>query len=483
MRVRLADCLHAATLRASGLSLWGKRLVDYGIVSSSNPDHSATIARLEASAEKLRAQFDSGVAKRPLIIEFSGLPKAGKTRTISILELFLKRNGFKVDVFIERASIAPIRTKGHLNFNTWVSCASLQGMLEALSKPELDVFILDRGVFDALVWTHWLCQTGKITGDEAEACDKFFAMNRWTDLVDLVIIMTCDPSTSIVREYSNQLTTKRGTIMSEDTLRQINRSIEATKEAHGSRFKAIEHIDTTSMESRETATKITEKALDVLTNFLDEEICVVPADAISKEIPSRGFVAERATVDAFVDAVGKHKKFVRRSRAEEDPSVIQPIPCAIIRWKDQVLLLRRNKKGHALHDKYLLWAGGHVNISDNGPAILRAALERELSEEIFIKGAYTVSEKPIALVRTDETTRASRHIGVLYEIKLESDDVALAMNQKEFKETRGTSMSGKLVEPSSLPEIYDKLNDWSKSMVAHFWPKLRPASPPLFRDF
>jgi hypothetical protein len=112
---------------------------------SLSADELATIARLEKDAAKLRAQFDSGFAKRPLIIEFSGLPKAGKTRMISILELFLKRNGFKVDVFIERASIAPIRTKGHLNFNTWVSCASLQGMLEALSKPELDVFILDRG--------------------------------------------------------------------------------------------------------------------------------------------------------------------------------------------------------------------------------------------------------------------------------------------------------------------------------------------------
>jgi predicted NUDIX family phosphoesterase len=330
----------------------------------------------------------------------------------------------------------------------------------------------------------WLGQTGKITSDEAEACDKFFAMSRWTDLVDLVIIMTCDPKTSIEREYSNQLTTKRGTIMSEDTLLQINRSIEATKKAHGPRFKAIEHIDTTSMESRETATKITAKTLDVLTNFLDEEICVVPADAVSNEIPLKGFVTERAIVDAFVDAVGKHKKFVRRSRAEEDPTVIQPIPCAIIRWKEQVLLLRRNKKGHALHDKYLLWAGGHVNISDDCPTILQAALERELSEEIFIKGAYKLSEKPIALVRTDENARASRHIGVLYEITLESDDVALAMNQKEFKETRGTSMSGRLVEPAALVEVYDKLNDWSKSMVTHFWPKLSigPTSP-LFPDF
>ena len=175
--------------------LWGLAKL-WSIVSNSSVEDTATIARLETEAAKLRAQLDAGFAKRPLIIEFSGLPKSGKTRSISILELFLKRNGFKVDVFIERASIAPIRTKGHLNFNTWVSCASLQGMLEALSKPELDIFILDRGVFDALVWTHWLAQTGKVTKEEAEACNKFFAMSRWTDLVDLVLIMTCDPSTS-----------------------------------------------------------------------------------------------------------------------------------------------------------------------------------------------------------------------------------------------------------------------------------------------
>jgi predicted NUDIX family phosphoesterase len=448
----------------------------FPIVESPNADHLATIARLEASAHKLRSEFDSGVVKRPLIIEFSGLPKAGKTRTISILELFLKRNGFNVDVFIERASIAPIRTKGHLHFNTWVSCASLQGMLEALSKPELDVFILDRGLFDALVWTHWLCQTGKITPDEEEACYKFFAMSRWTDLVDLVLIMTCDPGTSIAREYSNQLTTKRGTIMSEGTLRQINRSIHATRDAHGARFKAIEHIDTTGAESRDTAVKVTEKTLDVLTNFVDEQICVVPADVVSTEIPSKGLVEDSATVEAFVNAVNSHKRFVRRSQAEGDPNLIQPIPCAIIRWNEQILLLRRNKRGHALHEKYLLWAGGHANIGDDSTSILVVALERELSEEVFIKGAYRLSDKPIALVRTDENARASRHIGVLYEITLSSDDVALAMNQKEFKETRGSSMSGKLVAPETLPEIYDKLNDWSKSMVHHFWPDLKVGS-------
>jgi predicted NUDIX family phosphoesterase len=141
--------------------------------------------------------------------------------------------------------------------------------------------------------------------------------------------------------------------------------------------------------------------------------------------------------------VNCQKKFVRRSTAEGDPNFIQPIPCAVIRWNDQVLLLRRNKKGHALHEKYLLWAGGHVNVSDDSSDILKKALERELSEEIFIKGSYTISDRPIALLRTDEDARASRHIGVLYEIKLTNADVALAMNQKEFKETPRGSLQNR----------------------------------------
>jgi len=47
-------------------------------VSSTRAEDTATIAKLEAEAAKLRSQFDSGLAKRPLIIEFSGLPKAGR---------------------------------------------------------------------------------------------------------------------------------------------------------------------------------------------------------------------------------------------------------------------------------------------------------------------------------------------------------------------------------------------------------------------
>ena len=81
-----------------------------------------------------------------------------------------------------------------------------------------------------------------------------------------------------------------------------------------------------------------------------------------------------------------------------------------------------------------------------------------------------MNPEPVGLIRTNEDARASRHIAVLYEVALKSADVALALNQKEFRETRGSSMSGKLVEIDRIDEYFDSMGNWSKSIVEHFWP-------------
>ena len=446
------------------------------------PSDFEQIRELESRAALLRDLLEKSNAKRPLIIEFSGAPKAGKTRSISALELFLKRNGIKVEVFTERASIAPIRSKGHLNFNVWVSCSSLQGMLEALYR-DIDVFILDRGTFDALVWNEWLEMTGKITHEEATQVADFFTMDRWTKLIDVVFVLSCDPKTSIDREYADQLTTKRGTIMSEHTLNQINKSAERTMKAHGSKFKKIVSFDTTKTQAREGVAKIADEALKVLSDFLDESICVVPVTALKISLPDAGLVADRATISTFTETIKTHKLFVPRSKAEQNPNYLQPIPCAVLRYKDKILILRRKKLGHPLHDKYDVWAGGHVSETDDGPDILLNTLNRELTEEVFIKDAYDLNPEPIALIRTNEDARASRHIAVLYELKLKSEDVALALNQKEFRSTRGTSMSGRLIEIKEIPNLYNEMGNWSKSIVDNFWAneiQVPKGQPPLF---
>jgi predicted NUDIX family phosphoesterase/thymidylate kinase len=440
------------------------------------------ILELETRAAKLKELLDTRTAKRPLIIEFSGAPKAGKTRSISVLELFLKRNGVKVEVFTERASVAPIKSKGHLNFNVWVSCASLQGMLEALYR-DLDVFILDRGVFDALVWNEWLEMTGKITHEEATQVAQFFVMNRWTELVDLIFVLTCDPKVSIQREYADQLTTKRGTIMAEETLKQFLQATDKTIKEYGKAFKKIVPIDTSNTKTRQGVAKIADEALNVLNEFLDEMICVVPINAVRGSLPDAGFVSDPKVVSDFIDTVKKEKTFVPRSQAEQNANYLQPIPCAMLLYDDRVLLLRRKKPGHPLHDTYAVWAGGHVVQADDGSEILLNTLNRELTEEVFIKEAFELNPNPIGLIRTNEDARASRHVAILYEIRLKSENVALALNQKEFRSTRGSSMSGRLVQIKEMADLYDDMGDWSKFIVDHFWPEQAQRTKPQTQLF
>ena len=430
-----------------------------------------TIKELEEEAAKLVKLLNSREAKRPLIIEFSGTPKSGKTMAISVLRLFMRRNGIRVEAYTERASISPLKSKGHIDFNVWVSCASLQGMLESLDR-EIDIFILDRGLFDALVWNHWLDMTGKIKKVEAEAVSSFFTMSRWMSLIDLVCVMKCSPKAAMDREYTHQLTTKRGSIMDEAILNQLNSAIDESVERYRDRFRSLFVIDTTETKPKDGVTKITKEIFRILTEFLDEPLCVIPKDALDFEIPRYGFVADRNKVDTFEKLIAKHALFLPRSIAEKDPKFLIPIPCAAVIHKNQVLVLRRKEQGHSLHDTFAIWAGGHVVKSDassNGiEQILTNALKRELSEEIFIRDDYEIT--PLGLVRTSENERASRHIGIVYRADLSSPHVALALHQKEFRETRGKSMSGRLVPTDRLLEIYDEMGDWSKYIVDEFWP-------------
>ena len=157
----------------------------------------AILADLEEQICTIRPRLAE--KRRPFIIEFAGTPKSGKTTTISAIHQFLKRNGVVVRTFQERASVAPLVDKGTAFFNTWVTCATLNGIIEALEDEKLDVLILDRGLFDGLVWIDWQEKTHRVSRAEAEGFRSFVLTPRWRGLVDLVFVMHCDARTSLER--------------------------------------------------------------------------------------------------------------------------------------------------------------------------------------------------------------------------------------------------------------------------------------------
>jgi len=179
------------------------------------------VASLEKQISQIRPRLFE--KRRPFIIEFAGTPKSGKTTTISAVYQFLKRNEVIVRTFQERASVAPLIDKGTAFFNTWVTCATLNGIIESLEDEKLDVLILDRGLFDGLVWIDWQEKTHRVSKAEAITFRKFILTPRWRDLVDLVFVMHCAPKTSLEREYAKQITLQRGAIMNTATLSQLRK--------------------------------------------------------------------------------------------------------------------------------------------------------------------------------------------------------------------------------------------------------------------
>ena len=191
------------------------------------------IQKLESLAQEVLQLKNVHRQRRPIVIEFCGSPKAGKTSSINSLNIFLKRNGFRTSVLAERASVCPILDKQSPVFNSWTCSATINEINEKIDtanaspNPEnnLDVIICDRGIFDSLCWFRWLKNRDKMNEYEYDVLTKFALLNRWQKNIDLVYVFVTTPEESIRREYANLLTDKRGSIMKENILYQYKEAV------------------------------------------------------------------------------------------------------------------------------------------------------------------------------------------------------------------------------------------------------------------
>src|SRR4030043_1466741 len=168
-----------------------------------NMDVEQEVKSLEALAERLRSLLI--YAPRSFVIEFAGTPKSGKSTSSEAIRHFLSRYGFRVHVLTERAAVCPIPMKGHLFFNTWCAASMLAEFLSKV-ETETDTIIIDRGIFDTLVWMTLQENRGEITADEARTIEAFLLLQRWRFLLDLAVVMSVSSEEAIAREKGQKIT-------------------------------------------------------------------------------------------------------------------------------------------------------------------------------------------------------------------------------------------------------------------------------------
>jgi hypothetical protein len=190
--------------------------------------------RLAKRAEHVHSLLS--FASRPFVLEFAGSPKAGKSTSVDAIEHLLRRNKFHTHVLRERASFCPIPMKGHLFFNMWCACTMLAEVLENIDT-DCDIILKDRGLFDTLIWLERQIRHGEVTNEEADRIQRFLLMDRWTRMVDLVLVVTVDPQVAVERELAPRLSKIPGSIMNEQALASINNALAGAVENYRPFFR------------------------------------------------------------------------------------------------------------------------------------------------------------------------------------------------------------------------------------------------------
>ncbi|MBP5591540.1 hypothetical protein J6Y50_06795 [bacterium] len=428
------------------------------------------ISSLKNLADTVRDLKNNHRQKRPIIIEFSGSPKAGKTSCINSLELFLRRNDFKVQIIQERASVCPVTDKQSPMFNYWTALMSLSGLIGTLEnkKNDIDFLILDRGVFDSLCWFEWLVNTEKMEENDRDATEKFLLLDKFVKSIDIVFAFTVTPEKSIEREYAHLLTDKKGSIMNKKVLSQYSEAIRNTVEKKKEYFNVLE-IDTSKKDQDQVGKEVTELTLKTLKDMLMERIGYFPKNEEIKDIFADKNVISFSEIKDKIPNIS----FDFRDIIEKNNEFIQPISVAIFlsKNKDKILVIKKNKNATSPDSpekgKDLIYIGGHSRLEDKTGSntndflsICKATLKREINEEIGISIALD-RVNPVCLY-TKSDDKSKQHMAICFILNID-EEIKLRLDPQELVQAKGTSKSGKFIPINEI--TMDSLEDWSRTII------------------
>jgi len=195
----------------------------------------------------------------------------------------------------------------------------------------------------------------------------------------------------------------------------------------------------------------------------EERVLVVERRAFEQVGVFQGLTFEvRRYLDAFL-APGV-ARFLDRPRAEVDPAHKQLIPYVILACDGKYLSYVRGRRAGEtrLVGQRSIGIGGHINPADDMPLLgdfrdtYRAAVEREVAEEVCIEARHT--DRVVALLNDDSTEVGRVHLGIVHLWALDAPKVSK-------REQMITQMA--FLAPEELNAHRDTMETWSRICLDH----------------
>lgn len=411
-------------------------------------------------------------ARRPFVVEITGTPKAGKTTLITIVDGFLRDAGWRVHVLTERAGACPLPMKGHFLFNTWTTGTMLAGLIDAVDR-DVDLVILDRGVFDALIWLEIQRAHGQVSEDERKAFEAFVMLHRWRRLTDVTCTISVHPDTSMLRENERRLLARSGSVMNTTFLVEFNQTLSDLTEKYREDFTFVQLVNAGS--PKDGAQALISQILEHARVFADPEIAVIPRARAAEIVLDRIAPWSDETWSALARAVA----FQERSSVEDHNEWVQVLACGAQVWANQlfVSIRRRQRTQVPSHrdDTALVWQGCHVHKPAHQPLTvvdLVSQLRTRLCADLHLSELHTTPE-PLGLVWIPDGPEP-RHLGVMFKVPVE-DRIAKFLDEKEFRTNgRGYNRRSSFMTESELAaggagEKGYTLEQWSEELLKAKW--------------
>ena len=267
-----------------------KELIDYifnnikndeyvkNVIFESNQDEYSNLRKLhykKLEILKLKSILSSA---KPYVIEFTGTPRTGKTTLINNIYDFFKKAGFKVEILEEfttsekyKKEIKPLlQNKYSYIVNTEIPKYVLEQLNDAI-KNNPDIIIVDRSLFDRLIWVDRLFLKDGITKEGYNGYIKQY-IPIIKEKIKIIISTYTDSITALKRDYSANLSLEKRTFLNEDNVNEYNTSLlnmKSLAQIHNINFHLF---DTTNVTQRKTSIDVANVVLDDMRSFQIERI-------------------------------------------------------------------------------------------------------------------------------------------------------------------------------------------------------------------
>ncbi len=232
-----------------------------------NPE---TTRRFEVRAKtiltflKSEVRYDQRFMPRPFFVEITGSPSSGKTTTITELDKFFRRMGFRVLRPQEGAEVIRHIDRTTPIYNVRTGLYALSMLLDYSHGNAYDIVIFDRSIYDAYTWMVYWQQKGNLTPEEMKCVQDFFLMRLWTPYIDAAYFMVCNPEESMRRELRIALSEKFGETTNPASVKTLVERYRAAYDFLHPTHPNLHLFDTSSMSEQAMVEAVATLTLDSL---------------------------------------------------------------------------------------------------------------------------------------------------------------------------------------------------------------------------